>query len=258
MDQLINVVRKTNGEIAVNAKDLYNFLEIKTPFRKWISRMLINYGFIENVDYEVSDKKVRNLSGGRPSKVVILTLDCAKEIAMVQRNHRGRQARKYFIHIQKLYENENPVSELVKAPKSKILSIAANAEKQYERVLPKAQYYDKSMRNPGTMSATVIAKDFGMSATQLNKLLKHYGIIYRQGYSWVLYAKYQKMKLGSYSSYDYGGNHYVNELWKWNQRGKKFIHDLLNSHGYLLNSEQLDLLNNNLRNIHRKHERYGN
>lgn len=255
MNQLINVIRKTNGKIAVNAKDLYNFLDVKTPFRIWISRMLNKYGFISKVDYEVSYKNDRNLLGGRPSKVVILTLDCAKEIAMVQRNHRGRQARKYFIHIQKLYENENPVSALIRAPKSKILSIAANAERQHEKDLPKVKYYDKSMCNPGTMTTTVIAKNYGMSAQQLNHLLYKFGIIYKQGKSWVPYSKYQNMKLGSFDSFNYDGNRQVSKLWKWNQRGEKLIHDVMTRNGYRLNSEQLSLINQSINQIRK--ENYG-
>lgn len=177
----------------------------------------------------------------------------------------GKRATKFkldyisaFNAMQKQLSNQNPISSLINAPKSKILSIAAKTERQHEKDLPKVHYYDKSMRNPGTMTTTVIAKDYGMSAWELNRLLNKLGIIYKQGKSWVLYSKYQDLKLGSYDSYNYDNNRRVNENWKWNQRGKKFIHDLLYSHGYRLNAEQLNLINHQVNQIRRRKYGYGN
>ena len=59
---------------------------------------MFEYGFEENVDY-VLDKNVQNpnSTGGRPSKDYFLTIDTAKEISMLQRTEKGKEARKYFI-----------------------------------------------------------------------------------------------------------------------------------------------------------------
>lgn len=95
MDELIKVTEQ-NGQRLVSARDLHEFLEVGTPFRKWIERMF-EYGFEESIDFERSDIFVRGLS----AKDYALTIDCAKEIAMLQRNEKGKQARLYFIEIEK-------------------------------------------------------------------------------------------------------------------------------------------------------------
>ena len=87
----------------VNARELHEFLEVKTPFNKWIKRML-EYGFTENVDYLTMDKKVHR----QILKEFHLTISCAKEISMIQRTEKGKQARLYFI------EAEQTLSEIKK------------------------------------------------------------------------------------------------------------------------------------------------
>ncbi|MBT30663.1 MAG: phage antirepressor Ant [Thalassobius sp.] len=76
----------------VNARELHEFLEVKTVFRNWIRRML-EYGFEENLDYFTTSKKVHR----QILKEFYLTLSAAKEISMLQRTEKGREARKYFI-----------------------------------------------------------------------------------------------------------------------------------------------------------------
>jgi phage anti-repressor protein len=85
------------------ASDLHRFLRAGREFSNWIKGRLTKYGFVENVDYvteEVSAKSGGNL-GGRPMKEYHLTLDTAKEIAMVENNEQGRAARRYFIECER-------------------------------------------------------------------------------------------------------------------------------------------------------------
>lgn len=106
MNYLIKVTEK-DGKVAVSAKELYNFLEIKTEFSHWCKRMF-EYGFEENVDYSPF---LTESTGGRPSTDYVLSIDCAKEISMIQRSEKGKQARKYFIECEKkLKENTKPMS----------------------------------------------------------------------------------------------------------------------------------------------------
>ncbi|MBU2762355.1 antA/AntB antirepressor family protein [Acidithiobacillus caldus] len=100
MEALVPVTRQMIGGeevFAVNARDLHAFLMNRDKFATWIKDRIAQYGFIENHDFigfsEVSEKP----KGGRPSKDYLLTLDMAKELAMVERTERGRQARRYFI-----------------------------------------------------------------------------------------------------------------------------------------------------------------
>lgn len=82
-----------NGRI--EARNLWEFLESKKDFSDWIKNLVEEYDF--EAGKEVFHKTVVNPNGGRPRFDYELTIDCAKEICMVSKTERGRQARKYFI-----------------------------------------------------------------------------------------------------------------------------------------------------------------
>jgi len=81
----------------VDARLLHNFLEVVTRFNDWITRRIEEYGFIEGNDFYSKLSKTK----GRSKTDYHLTLDMAKELAMVERNEKGRQARRYFIECEK-------------------------------------------------------------------------------------------------------------------------------------------------------------
>lgn len=97
--ELIRIGERPDGQQAVSARELYEFLEVSTAFTHWCKRMF-EYGFLEGQDFMPNLAKS---TGGRPSQDYVLTLDCAKEIAMLQRTERGKQARQYFIEVEKRY-----------------------------------------------------------------------------------------------------------------------------------------------------------
>ena len=102
---LISIREEKDGSVAVTGRDLHSFLEIGTPYAKWFERMS-EYGFLENQDYGVTDIFVPNSNGGKQYQVDhILTIDMAKEISMIQRNEKGKQARQYFIAIEKAWNS---------------------------------------------------------------------------------------------------------------------------------------------------------
>lgn len=96
MEEIIKITER-NGSKVVSARELYNYLEIDTPFSMWMPRML-EYGFEEGKDFITF---LLESTGGRPSSDYAITLDCAKEISMIQRSDRGKQARQYFIACEK-------------------------------------------------------------------------------------------------------------------------------------------------------------
>jgi anti-repressor protein len=79
MNELIPI-QEHNGRKAVDARLLHEFLESKREFTTWIKDRIKKYKFVENEDYIVFDKFVKNPSGGRPLIEYVLSLDCAKEI----------------------------------------------------------------------------------------------------------------------------------------------------------------------------------
>ena len=85
MQELINISANENDEQLVNARELYEFLEIKTRFNGWIRNGIKDFDFIEGQDFEGFSK---NLEKGRPTKEYALKLDMAKELSMLARNEK--------------------------------------------------------------------------------------------------------------------------------------------------------------------------
>ena len=105
MGELIKIEVKNNQQL-VSGRELHEFLEIKTPYTQWFERMC-DYGFIENTDYiPVSQKSESGgISGVKVVQDHFITLNMAKEISMLQRNKKGKQARIYFIKCEEAWNS---------------------------------------------------------------------------------------------------------------------------------------------------------
>ena len=109
MTQLIPLQPQTingNAVETVSARELHSFLEVATRYNDWITKRVRDYDFQENIDYVcLTEKKVTQTSEGKEGAAVervhYVSLDMAKELSMVERNEKGRQARKYFIECEK-------------------------------------------------------------------------------------------------------------------------------------------------------------
>jgi len=89
---------------SVNARELHTFLEVDSNFTTWIKRRIEDYGFIEKQDFislSKNGKQDHGFWGGQNKSDYYITLDMAKELAMVERNHKGRLARRHFIEAEK-------------------------------------------------------------------------------------------------------------------------------------------------------------
>lgn len=100
---MVNVYQKGNEQL-VDARELHESLEVKTPFNKWIIRRIEKYDFEENVDYISLDNLVQRETGATTRKDYILKLDMAKELAMVEPNEVGKKIRRYFIQTEKQFK----------------------------------------------------------------------------------------------------------------------------------------------------------
>ncbi|RAM09909.1 Rha family transcriptional regulator [Limosilactobacillus fermentum] len=114
--------------------------------------------------------------------------------------------------------------------------------KAYEKAKVKADYFDVQMLNPGLMTITEIAKDYGWSARTMNGYLHDKGVIFKKGKSWVLYQKYADQGYAQYEPFAYDDNKGVHNNLKWTQKGKKFIYDLLKEDNVHPVLERMDLL----------------
>ena len=100
-EELIKITEQ-NGQRAVSARELHAFLGNKRDFSNWIKSRIKQYGLIENEDYVLLNKIVEQTGrGGHNKKEYALSIDCAKELAMVEGNEQGKRARRYFIAAEK-------------------------------------------------------------------------------------------------------------------------------------------------------------
>lgn len=103
-NQLIPVFHGTISSettLICNARNLHEFLEVGKMFARWIKDKMSEYEFVENQDYIIIANSGKKSGRGRPAVDYHLTLDTAKELAMVERNEKGRQIRRYFIECEK-------------------------------------------------------------------------------------------------------------------------------------------------------------
>lgn len=236
MNELIKIT-EYNGNQAVSARDLHKFLEITERFSSWFERML-QYGFVENIDYQGCE--FFNTLANQTLTDYALTLDCAKEISMIQRSKKGKEAREYFIACEKrlragisLPQNyKEALKALVQEVEAKERLQAQNElqAKELEKQAPKVAYYDEVLTSQSTYNANQIAKELGMSAVTLNKKLHELKVQYKQGGQWLLYHHHQNKgytKTVTYTYTDSKGETCTNSSTVWTEKGRAFIHSIL-------------------------------
>lgn len=160
MNELFNVT--TNGDkLTLSARELHKELNIAGRFSRWFEQMS-EYGFEENVDFtSVQNCTVVNNGAMRELQDYQITLDMAKEIAMLQRNEKGKQIRKKLIELEKAWNSPEKVM-------ARALDIAhktiADLQIENEEMKPKAFFAD-----------AVKASDSSILIGDLAKLIKQNG-----------------------------------------------------------------------------------
>lgn len=111
------------------------------------------------------------------------------------------------------------------------------AEQKVAEMQPKVNYHDIILANKSVTPISFIAKNYGMSAIQMNKLLHDFGIQYRQGKAWLLYAKYQNEGYTHIEMVPVQGTDNLKPIMKWTQKGHLFLYNFLKEHDILPNIE---------------------
>ena len=164
MNELIKITYNDDRP-AVSARDLHDFLEVKTAYKDWFPRMC-EYGFTEGEDFNpLKIERVQNEGGRMVTRTVddaVLTIDMAKELCMIQRNEKGKQARQYFLQIEKDWNSPEKVM-------ARALQIAGDKlkrlENKVEADVPKVLFAD-----------AVSASKTSILVGELAKLLKQNGV----------------------------------------------------------------------------------
>lgn len=189
MDAIIPITRNKYGEDAVSGRLLHGFLESRQEFTNWIKARISKYGFVDRQDFLID---LSESTGGRKAADYVLSLEMAKELAMLEGNEKGRQARRYFIECEKRLRQTLSPPELSRKALA-LLVIAAEEEK--ERLQIELQHAEKTLSSlhhvRKTYTATEIAKEIGFrSAMEMNEILSQRRIQYKQNGTWVLYSDY--------------------------------------------------------------------
>ena len=243
MNELIKITTNEVGEPTVLGRELHEFLGVKTLYKDWFPRM-VEYGFTEGKDFNpLKNEQVRfegNREVARELTDHLLTIDMAKEICMIQRTEVGKQARQYFIQVEKDYNSpEKIMARALRIAEKELSTLRLETKVQAQQIAelqPKATYYDLILQCPSLLSVTEIAKDYGLSAKGLNKILHDNGIQYSQSGVWFLYAKYQDKGYTSTKTQNYNrpdGMQGSRVHTYWTQKGRLFLYGLLKDLGHL-------------------------
>ncbi|MBA9083294.1 phage anti-repressor protein/phage antirepressor YoqD-like protein [Bartonella chomelii] len=176
----------------VNARELHAFLEIGKDFSTWIKDRIGQYEFEEGKDFiKTQDLRSPKL-GNAKSRVVLainyhLTLDMAKELAMVERNERGKQARQYFIECERKAKQVT-TSQIDYSNPQVMLGVFTHLKNENERkdyiiakLTPKAEALERLERSDGLFGISEAAKILGLLPKDLtSRLLNNYWA-YRSG-----------------------------------------------------------------------------
>lgn len=242
MNKLIKVSFE-NERPTVLGRELHEYLEVKTEYKDWFPRM-VEYGFTENTDFNPLNFEQVQIEGSREVKRNLvdhqLTIEMAKEIAMLQRNEKGKQARTYFIQLEKEWNSpEKVMARALKMADKTIGSLKLLTSQQSQiinELRPKADYTDSILRNKGLVTITQIAKDYGMTGQVMNDLLHSLKVQFKQSEQWLLYRDHQDKGYTHSETINItrkGGIPDITMNTKWTQKGRLFIYGLLKGVGVL-------------------------
>lgn len=241
MNELLKIEINDNQEQTVSGRELHMFLGIETPYMKWFERML-QYGFDENKDFWT---KMSESTGGRPSTDHIMKLDMAKELCMLARNEKGKQARHYFLEVEREWNSpEKVMARALVIANNKIETLALENTMQKQVIAefkPIKEYVDTILASEDTLSITQIAADYGMSAKSLNKILNEEKIIHNVSGQWILYKKHMNKGYTRSETLEVNrkdGSKKVVMQTRWTQKGRLKIHELLTALGYKANMDK--------------------
>lgn len=165
MNELLKI-NYDNDRITLSARDLYDSLELEERFSKWYERM-IGYGFKEDIDY-TPYQKVHPQNHQEIADYQI-TLDMAKEIAMIQRSEKGKEVRQYFIQVEKEWNSPERVIARGLIESQKII---ASLNHRIEEMKPKAEFYDDVAGSKDAIEMADVSKVLGIKGMGRNNLFE--------------------------------------------------------------------------------------
>lgn len=181
MNELIKV-NYDNDRPTISGRELHEFLEVETRYNDWFARMC-EYGFVEEIDYYSFLSNRVDGKAGKPRQDHEMTIDMAKEICMLQRSEKGKQARQYFITLEKAWNTpEMILSRALKLAEQQMKQLQIhNAELTVDNQImkPKAEYFDDLVERGLNTGLRETAKELGAKERKFIRFLIDKKYIYR-------------------------------------------------------------------------------
>ena len=185
MNQLISITTNENDEQLVSGRELHKFLEVKTRYSIWFDRMS-EYGFTEDIDYTAVVQKRTTAQGNQTEYIDhAMKLDMAKEVSMIQRNEKGKQARQYFLEVEKAWNNPDMIiKRAMDLQARKIIML----ETENQQLKPKALFAEAVESSKGSILVRDLAKILKQNNVEIGE---------KRLFAWLRDNGYLIKKLGS-------------------------------------------------------------
>lgn len=232
MKDLINIQIKDNQQL-VSARDLYKGLELKGRFSRWFK--INSEFFTENEDfYKCTSSTIVGNGAKRELEDFLITVEMAKQLAMMARTEKSKLYREYFLQLEKNWNSPDMIMHrALEISNSRVKELENKNEAlalQLEESNKKANYLDVILGTPDVMATTQIAADYGYGAKEFNKLLHRVGIQHKIHDQWILYKAYMSkgyVTTKVFTFKDSKGRDRAKPATYWTQKGRKLIYDVL-------------------------------
>ncbi|WP_231566855.1 phage antirepressor KilAC domain-containing protein [Pectobacterium betavasculorum] len=195
MDNLPTLIPVMAGSIdgqpasLVSAKRLHVFLGVGRDFTNWIKGRISQYGFISDQDYMIvenlsSPKRASSKSRQQIEHDYLITIDMGKELAMVERNEKGREVRRYFINCERQAKAAANIPQTLPEALRLAADMAEKAghlENQLMAIAPKVDFADRVSEISKGISIPNYAKAVGLGPIKLFEWMRSQGILITGG-----------------------------------------------------------------------------
>lgn len=182
-NELVPVYETSTGEKVVYGSELHEVLGVKSRYREWIDRRLNDIEALENEDFQGAEISAPS---GQTRKDHIIKLDTAKEMAMLERNEKGKQVRRYFIQIEKKYKSAVSTAQELSPQLQLLINMELEQKRQAEK-LEEVEGKMDSIREVVALSPTQWRKD---TSSLINKIALSMG-----GYEHIRVVREESYKL---------------------------------------------------------------
>lgn len=229
----------------VNARELHEFLENGDKFATWIVDRINQFGFLENQDFVTFSE---NSEKGRPRKEYALSLDMAKELCMVERNEKGKQARQYFIECERVAKQKLTAQPALPSYSEALRQLAdqidhnKELQEKIEQDKPKVEYCDQIVADNGSMTITKAAKVIGYPPRKFKDYIRQIGWLYANAdtpMQQVITSGYMVLRYAHWTDND--GNYVEKPYAHITAKGMFAIYKRMRKEGLIERNERLEL-----------------